>query len=313
MIRVLLDDLWPELAKLARGSGVKMAAVAYASSDAALQFGDGDTLIVDASDPVIKAGQTSALLLQAAFSRGAKLFSLPGLHAKVFVFDNIAVVGSANISANSHKLYEAGIVSDHASVLSDAVEIIDALRSQATPIDELFLARALDLPVTPRPWAGTRASSKRVTAHQHRTWLIGMPEDPEFPGDSALEDQRSKAASKRAKAGFASTWFWWKGKSHFRRNVRVGDRIIPLWRAKAESTSTRSVTVYPRYLVTAIYDELGVDEFTVHYLYDDSKGIPYSRFLKALADCGWNKSLSIDTCRELPTNIDLKLGDFWLR
>lgn len=49
-------DLWDEIERLSKYGG-KLAAVAYVSSDSAVQFGAGDLLVVDASDNAIGVGK----------------------------------------------------------------------------------------------------------------------------------------------------------------------------------------------------------------------------------------------------------------
>jgi len=60
MQRLLLNGIWPEIKKLSKRAHRTQAAIAYVSSDANLILKKGDTLIVDASEPTIKTGGTSA-------------------------------------------------------------------------------------------------------------------------------------------------------------------------------------------------------------------------------------------------------------
>src|SRR5687768_9182913 len=127
MLRLLSDDLWSEIEARSRRRGNKLAAIAYVSSDSVIRFGDGDTLVVDASDAASRTGQTTARLLRSAYSRGAEVVNLPGLHAKLLVVGGIAVVGSANLSANSRRLFEAGVLSDEPRLVPGTVQLILAL------------------------------------------------------------------------------------------------------------------------------------------------------------------------------------------
>ncbi len=81
MNQVISKDLWKHIARLASKSERRMGAIAYASSERAIRFGEGDILITDASKEAIACGQTSATLLRNAYKRGAELYSLRGLHA----------------------------------------------------------------------------------------------------------------------------------------------------------------------------------------------------------------------------------------
>src|SRR5262245_11427904 len=85
-------------------------AVAYFSSGAAklLPLPTGSRLVVDAGERAIRSGQTHPADLKALVKRGVRIFSVPSLHAKLFVFGARAFIGSANVSNHSaHTLIEA--------------------------------------------------------------------------------------------------------------------------------------------------------------------------------------------------------------
>jgi adenine deaminase len=85
MNEVLSSRLWTRLRQLAKAAHRKYAAVAYVTDDRFVSFGEGEVLITDASDEAIKSGQTSASVLKAAHRRGAQVFSVAGLHSKLYV------------------------------------------------------------------------------------------------------------------------------------------------------------------------------------------------------------------------------------
>ncbi len=157
-MQVLLSErLWPTLGDLSTQRSSKRAAIAYVTSDAHVTFGAGDLLVVDASDASIAAGQTDSQVLRRAFERGTDLYSYEGLHAKVLVFDEIASVGSANMSQHSeNNLTEACWVSDDEEMTRLTNDFIDRLVRVAVPIDEEFLDRADSIEVRPRPRTGYR-------------------------------------------------------------------------------------------------------------------------------------------------------------
>ncbi len=150
MIR--LDDtrLWPTIQALSINAKVRMAAVAFISNDKHIQFGSGDTVIVDASDERIALGATSAQVLAEAIKRGASIYSLANLHGKLMVFDDVAIVGSANISNASYQtLHEIGVVTDSQPLVRAAISIIRRLKRRSERINGKFLRHILDLPVKP--------------------------------------------------------------------------------------------------------------------------------------------------------------------
>src|SRR5438067_13355122 len=78
------EKIWSESVKVI-GENRKKAAVAYVGTDSFLRFGKGDTLVVDASEESIVAGRTSASVLKRAMNRGAQVYSVSRLHAKVIL------------------------------------------------------------------------------------------------------------------------------------------------------------------------------------------------------------------------------------
>src|ERR1700692_1597824 len=105
--------VWHELTKTVRASGPRcFAAVAYfgAGGSRRLPLPSGSSLVVDASDRAGGCGQTCPADLQKLIDRGVTVYSVPNLHAKVFVVGRTAFVGSTNVSTRSaDQLLEAVI------------------------------------------------------------------------------------------------------------------------------------------------------------------------------------------------------------
>ena len=159
-------DLWPEIRRLAATAKRKMAAVAYVTRDAEVSFRSGDVLVVDASDQAIKSGATSATILRTAHKRGARVFNCPGLHAKLLLFDDVAVVGSANLSATSatNGKVEAALITDHRSIVRSVRSIIHQLACQATEVEERFLQRIGKIKVARKEQESLRKPGVRLNA-----------------------------------------------------------------------------------------------------------------------------------------------------
>src|SRR5260221_14300136 len=100
MKALLSDDLWRKLSAQSAGHQRIRAAIAYVTAQH-LDFRKGDLLICDASDDAIKGGLTSASLLRSFVGKGAEVYSYDGLHSKVAVIDEQALIGSANLSENA--------------------------------------------------------------------------------------------------------------------------------------------------------------------------------------------------------------------
>jgi len=109
----------------------------------------GDTLVVDASDEAIASGKTGAFAIEALFEQGITLFSLANLHAKIYVFDSCAIVGSPNLSRNSQgKLHEAAVLSSDRALVSQAGEQVSMFASRAVAVDSGFVERIKGIDVT---------------------------------------------------------------------------------------------------------------------------------------------------------------------
>lgn len=95
-------DVWPRITSLAEGvgGGQRLAAVAYLGAGAfdMLPMSVGDTLVVDCSPLTAAAGATSPAEVGRYLDAGVDVYRWDGLHAKVYVLGDTAVVGSANAS-----------------------------------------------------------------------------------------------------------------------------------------------------------------------------------------------------------------------
>lgn len=133
----------------------------------------------------IATGATNLARVLDAFDAGAEVRVLDGVHAKVYVLDNWAYVGSANLSNGglAPGLREFGVASGSEAHVAEAAEYFDAVWASASPItrsevqsvqvqleglrDEVDAARSLQreaaarllLPVLGRPPARAKSSA----------------------------------------------------------------------------------------------------------------------------------------------------------
>jgi hypothetical protein len=101
---LLTADVWKSITSAAKKSRKPAyAAVAYFGQGASklLPLPAHSRLVVDASEGVVKSGQTCPADLRQLQKRGVVIYSAPRLHAKVYVFDGFAFIGSANVSSRS--------------------------------------------------------------------------------------------------------------------------------------------------------------------------------------------------------------------
>ncbi len=122
--------VWPEIRRVGRVSRVHHVAVAYLGSDAPnlLPLRAGDTLVVDLSENTVRTGSTNVEAASRLLKRGVRLFTASYLHAKLFVFDNVILVGSANASGHSaDTLVEAAARISNAGIAHAARQFVKAL------------------------------------------------------------------------------------------------------------------------------------------------------------------------------------------
>lgn len=234
MKTLLSDNLWVELASTAAKHVRIHAAISYVTASH-INFREGDLLICDASDDAIKGGLTSAATLQSFFDQGAEIYSYDGLHSKVAVIDDKALIGSANLSEN------AGVGTCEASLLTDDVQIaglitgfIETLRTESVPIDGQFLQRIAAFPVV-RASGISRRSKRKIEIGKSRVWFIATRTLSEriMNAEEALEQEGREEAEKCVEKEGYSVWsIRWAGKSRFRSEAKPGDLVIEAFTEK---------------------------------------------------------------------------------
>ncbi len=241
MNELLSSELWPRIKVLAKNSKKKHAAVAYVTDDTKVRFDKGDVLITDASDEAIKSGQTSAVVLKAAHKRETQIFSIAGLHAKVYVFDRCAVIGSANLSKHSEQLIEAALLTDQPTAVSSARLLIEQLKEVADPVDAAFIKRICGIPVSPRNSMRGKQKGTRTKDKKPRSWLVGLKPVEEKPEEEAIvEEGRAEAEKHVSQNESLVSWIRFRGDSKFRREAQAGDVIVCIWTEDGK-TSPKSV------------------------------------------------------------------------
>lgn len=225
---LLSDDLWVDLSQQSANHKRIRAAISYVTAQH-LDFRQGDLLICDASDDAIKGGLTSASTLRVFFDQGAEIYSFDGLHSKVAVIDDRALIGSANLSEN------AGVGTCEASLLTDDSQIaaliqgfIETIRDESTPVTEEFLRAIEALPVI-RTHGINRRSKKKVNIGQSRVWFIATHQLSKriVNAEESFELQGLEEAEKHIeKEGYGVRSIRWSGKARFRSEAKPGDLVI---------------------------------------------------------------------------------------
>jgi hypothetical protein len=313
MNELLSSDIWNRVQHLAKTAQKKSAAIAYVTDDSRIRFGANDTLITDASDPAIKSGQTSATVLQAAVKRGARVFSLPGLHAKVCILDQYAIIGSANLSKASDRLTEVALLTDQPSVVSASRLLIEQISENGEPVDADFLNRISTLPVQDRSH-GTRGNRARIpTAPMPRTWLLGLMPVAERSAEARISN-RGREEAQRSLSSKESTVapIRYRGNSRFRKEAKRGDLVIRIWTPQSNG---RPQAVYHHSPILQVTQDLDNDVtwfYVEEYPDADETSLKWKHFLKICAQLEHPRNVSQWAAREIPGHISDAMHNLWL-
>lgn len=246
MNRLLTSDLWTVAAKLSRKAETRLAAIAYVTAET-VTFGEGDVLVVDATRGAITSGETKAEVLLEAHEAGALIYNCPNLHAKLLVMDDMAIIGSGNLSGNSPNLHECAVLTDQSSVVGQARAYIQQLRERAHLLTRRELVALTKLPVVRRGGRGQGKAKTHLTKTLGtRRWLVGVtPIDEErmSAAEQATNERAlSKLAAKRDVDRDELDWVRLRGSSKMRKESKVGDLMIV---AECSHSKTNHLTVIP--------------------------------------------------------------------
>ncbi len=299
MNQLLSDDLWPTLAVLSKKHCRLWAAISYVTTMSHLKFDKGDVLVCDASDTAIKAGMSSASALRRFVSKGAKVYSFDGLHAKTLLIDDKAVIGSANLSENAGvNTCEASLLSDDPQVAALVRGFIEQVRKAAKPVNEVFLKRIEAIPVV-RTRKMPKRNPKRVAVGISRLWLVStrpLSERISLAETDAEKRGMAKAKKSLKQSDYEIRPLRWSGTSRFRKEAKPGDLVIEVMREKRGKRTFTEV-----YRAAPIIHRQDSHKWTRFYLEtppDDDVYYLWNEFKSDLVRLGF-KNISPKSNREL--------------
>lgn len=316
MLKVVSANLWSTLSLKAAKSKSRRAAIAYVTNAKLLPLQSGDVLVTDASDAAIAGGCTSAAVLAKYFDLGVELFSLESLHAKVAIFDDWAVIGSANASQHSATYYiEAAVITDRPDLVGQAEKFVSSLASTSTPITKSFIDRISAIPVVRQAdgQPNTLKSQQAPLLSEQRFWFLDLPEDDPYPGDSGKVDAVTNdlKATLSIKAGSVE-WFWWHTSARFSQKASVGDIVIGCWRPQA--SSSKKIMVYKHARIAKIVQEQNVKAKAFLCIWppnSEKTALSWKKFSKLKERAGIKRNLTPDSSVELTARQSSALYELW--
>lgn len=209
-------------------------------------FKRGDLLVTDASVAAIKSGETAAQLLGKLHRRGVVIYSCPGLHAKVLLLDEIAVIGSGNLSKSSHTaLIEVAVITDSTAAVGGVAAFIEQLVEQTKPLDAAAITALKKIKVVRR--GGRLGATPRrkpvISELGNQTWLLGVYENLKTTDaqDRWIEQSLDEVAKETAVEKEGLNWIQWGSAGRVVRDARPGDWVIQIWRKTRQSKQPVSV------------------------------------------------------------------------
>lgn len=145
---LLESDLWDEIRSQSKRSKELLAMVGYLGRhpDAVISWPRTSTVICDLTPETVKSGASSARGALDLHHRGVAVRSLPSLHAKIYIFDHVAIVSSANLSQTSSRLIEAGVLVTDSHAVRELRAYAARLKTSALPLnDDRVLAELIKL------------------------------------------------------------------------------------------------------------------------------------------------------------------------
>lgn len=221
------------LRALARSTkGPRKVAVPYVGRGASslLPLRGGDVLLCALTLANAKMGSVTPSELRLLRRNGVKLFTREDLHAKVYLFGSRAVVCSANLSHNSGKLDEAGVL------VTDREEVA-AIREWfemrlVEPVTSGWLARCAKAYRPPR-FEGSNTERSIASKSVAGPWLVAtVPDNTDRPAEEPLRSNVIEVASRRRvhpRKDDIET-LRWTGRTHFTQEAKRGDNIVRLLR-----------------------------------------------------------------------------------
>jgi hypothetical protein len=288
-------------------------------------LGRGDRLLTALSEHHVQGRRVSPRALLALLDEGVEVFAQPNLHAKVFLFDDTVVVGSANASwASEHALDEAVTITRAPAIvraveqwfearcgepvgrdtIEELVPVYDAApRNRWAPEDITGQARRTTRKKSSRPpgvgrvrgvpVAGTPEADARNQGLRPLTWLCRISEDftPSRELQDAVDEDLEVADREKGRSrprGTALDSLVWSYVTQMAHDLRPGDTLIYVWSSEGRDRvqlGGRLVTT-PRIVPQRQHPGVSMVVERPAWGMDEDPSMAWSRFLPLARDAG---------------------------
>jgi hypothetical protein len=308
--KFLQPRLWETIRKISKRAKHRTVAVAYLGTGAStiLPLRKGDALIVDMTLGTVRGGQTNPYEVQKYFDKGVNVYSCPNLHAKTFLFDRTAIVGSTNVSKRSEKgLIEAALVTSEKMQVSRIRGFLKSL--MFLQVDKKWITtckRAYRPPKFTSSYHDTTNPMSRLWVAA--TWPI------EFKGrEKVMVDREEKQARKKIKEKKKyepNTIRFLTGKSGIAQLIKPDDMIIDIWHE-----GKKTIQVYPpaRVLTVKRYKKFNNGGPRTYVFYEESINpvIMKWHYFKSKVDKLPTREITENTTREVSPPVSQDILGLW--
>lgn len=222
--QLLTEQIWDRITELAKQAKHATVAVAYFSQGASriLPLKKGSVLILDLSLAAVKSGQTCPAEVSKLIRQGVEVHSCSNLHAKVFVFDKRAIIGSTNVSNRSaSSLIEAAVEISDPSIVAQCTQFVEALRGEH--VDLLYAKKLAKFYKPPQIGKGPATRTPQYST----LWAVPLVRRDWDEEDNRAYEKGEPVAKRKLKdeARFELQDYVSEG-AGYRRPLRVGDLIL---------------------------------------------------------------------------------------
>ncbi len=232
-----------------------------------------------------------------------------GLHSKVILLGQHAIIGSANMSGSG--LIEASVVTDNPAIASGIASFITQLATPQSKLTAKKIASLCRIKVVRAGWVNAGRKVKTLRKLGCTTWIIGVNEllrDPSANEQKNINRATSDLNKRQGTDAQDYSWIRWGKRSRFSQECCEGDTLIEITNLKGRKR--RIVT--RRLPVLLKRTEPNCLRFYVGDT-QDSDEVSWSRFQRILKKVEYKKRVRPYSVQPLDDSIAEAIDRAWNR
>lgn len=239
MIKLISNDLWDVIKNYSRKTQKSKVASAYLTSNAfeKVPLKKGDILLVAMCKRNLECGSVDPYEVEKYYNKGVKIYNLNNLHAKIYLLGNNVIIGSANLTSNSEKLVEAGIITDNPKAIFNAKQFFKENCIEPITIGYINLCKKWYKPATFNGFKSKKKSTK-FNGQLSNLWVLNtQPIKGDTSKDDVLFENKKKTFNKYItdKTRYKINRIFYPLKHRVVSNVNKGDIIVEIHKDKTNT------------------------------------------------------------------------------